>query len=101
MNATICAGCGNHFYSYPTCDCIKLADHEPYPERSHLLAAGYTFDATSREWSKCIANEVRKAKRDHKDGRIKAGQSYRIRVWRVVRDESGEQYHERSKAVVR
>ena len=75
-------------------------------EKRHWLRdAGYTLcweaglwpeDDQVFWWEKRISRAERTARRDHKDGRIKAGDRYLETIIRVIMDETGESSHERN-----
>jgi len=59
-------------------------------ERPWLADAGYEIDEGT--WSKMIAFSVHTCRRDHKDGRIKKGDRYKLRVYRGITDDDGCSY---------
>ena len=61
---------------------------EPEPKRD-LSGNGYTFDADDGSWHKVLRQSKHTARKDHKDGRIKAGEVYWVDVVRYVDDETG------------
>jgi hypothetical protein len=67
------------------------------PKRDWLEDSGYEFDADGGLWSIVVNTASRTARRDHKDGRIKKGQRYRVSVSRHIDDGSGKSWHEHTK----
>ena len=67
-------------------------------DRPWLEDSGYELD--SGEWHKLVSAKKHTCRRDHKDGKIKAGQVYRKYTYRGIDDETGESWlYHRKKAV--
>ena len=86
-------------------------DYEPEPpdpfnpreetQRPWLLDAGYQWDEDEGEWEIKVSCKRRTCRRDHADGKVKAGDVYLETVWRTVCDETGRSRHSRVKWVVK
>ncbi|RPG05648.1 MAG: hypothetical protein CBE07_001280 [Pelagibacteraceae bacterium TMED247] len=68
-------------------------------ERPWLNESGYDLDEGS--WEKLIFVKTHTCRRDHKDGKVKAGQTYRRCTYRIIDDETGESWHKHTKRVVK
>jgi hypothetical protein len=83
------------------CETCHPGNREGEPRDSALAsrmdAAGYTYDEGT--WEKRMSTRTHTARRDHKDGRIKAGQKYTVTRFRCV-DEDGGSRHRHSKRVL-
>jgi hypothetical protein len=72
------------------------ADYVPCEEdaiRTWLGWSGYTFngeDYGSPTWERRVSSTRHTARRDHKDGRVKKGDLYRVTKTRIIDDETGE-----------
>lgn len=64
------------------------------------LSHGYDFDPDTGKWVTVVCRLRHTARRDHKDGRIKKGQTYIKTTRRYIDDETGESHHTHSKRVV-
>ena len=80
-------------------------DYDLGENRSRLKSSGYTLcweaglwteDAQPLWWEKTISRTRRTARRDHKNGRIKAGDQYWEIVTRIICDSSGASFHSRT-----
>ena len=83
---------GQYYYS---CGCHASEGGCSCPEgllenadRPWLNDCGYEID-DGGTWSKMISYSVHTCRRDHKDGRIKKGDRYKLRVYRGISDEDG------------
>ena len=74
----------------------------PYdqPPRLDLARAGYEWDCSSRKWSKLLVSKTRRARVDHKDGAVCAGDTYWELVGRTICDETSEQRMWRVKQII-
>lgn len=75
-------------------------------ERQRLADTGYDYQCDhysgeGGEWSQVISKKRRTARRDHADGKVKAGDMYWETVTRYIDDETGESRHTRTKWVVK
>ena len=59
-------------------------------QRSWLSWSGYYLDEEGCIWSKRISSTRHVCRRDHKDGRVKKGDVYRVIKTRHIDDESGD-----------
>ena len=62
---------------------------EENAERPWLAQSGFSLDENG-DWVRRISRKTHTCRRDHKNGRIKKGDVYRVTKSRVVNDESGE-----------
>ena len=69
-------------------------------ERSWLSGSGYALDEDGT-WYKQISSKRHVCRRDHKDGRVKKGDVYRVVKTRFVEDESGDGWLSVRKRVLR
>ena len=89
--------CGCHA-SEGGCSCPTSIEDS---ERPWLEGSGYDWDGEERVWEKVVSCKYHTARKDHKDGRIRKGQSYRVRRIRYVEDESGNSWHYTEKVLMR
>jgi len=68
-------------------------------KRPWLLDSGYEYDEPTNEWEIQVSCKRRTCRRDHADGRVKAGDVYLETTWRTVCDETGKSYHSRTRWV--
>ena len=68
-------------------------------ERPWLNESGYDLDEGT--WSRRIYYGRHTARRDHKDGRVKAGQIYIRKTFRKICDETGDTWLTHTKRVVK
>tara|TARA_R110002020_G_scaffold50716_5_gene143099 strand:+ start:6453 stop:6788 length:336 start_codon:yes stop_codon:yes gene_type:complete len=59
-------------------------------ERPWLEESGYELD--NGQWSKLISVSAHTCRRDHRDGRIKVGDRYKVRTYRSIEDEDGSSW---------
>jgi len=57
-------------------------------ERPWLEDSGYELEEGGT-WTRLISLSTHTCRRDHKDGKIKKGQRYRLKVYRCIEDEDG------------
>ena len=72
-------------------------------ERSWLEGLGYEHTSSRYDtgyWSRTVSSKTRTARRDHADGKVKAGDVYVETIIRYIDDESGESRHVRAKYVI-
>ena len=69
-------------------------------ERPWLSDSGYEID-DGGIWSRLISFSVHTCRRDHKNGRIKRGDRYKLRVYRNISDEDGSSWISKSKIIIR
>lgn len=72
-------------------------------ERSWLEGLGYEHTPSRYDtgcWSLTVSSKTRTARRDHADGKVRAGDVYIETVKRYIDDESGESRHVRVKSVI-
>jgi hypothetical protein len=62
--------------------------------RPWLADSCYSYDEDG-EWSTVVSRRLRVARRDHKDGKIFKGDTYRETVTRYINDETGASRHGR------
>lgn len=67
--------------------------------RSWLRYRGYSLDENYR-WTRQVSSTRHTARRDHKDGKVKKGQTYRKTTIRCVNDKTGESYHVHRKTII-
>jgi len=73
-------------------------DDERYePTLDYLEDSGYEFDHDTGEWCKPVSLVQRTCKRDHKSGRVKAGQRYIEQVYRYIIDNPDSADHRKSR----
>ena len=83
------------------------ADYVPCEEdavRTWLRWSNYTFngeDYGSPTWTRTVSSTRHTARRDHKDGRIKKGDLYRVTKIRMIDDETGEGWLSCRKRLIR
>tara|TARA_B100001029_G_C14822609_1_gene318504 strand:- start:125 stop:472 length:348 start_codon:yes stop_codon:yes gene_type:complete len=69
-------------------------------DRPWLSDAGYEIDEDGN-WSKLISYTVHTCRRDHKGGRIKKGDRYKLRVYRNINDEDGCSWIYKRKTIIK
>jgi len=69
-------------------------------DRPWLADAGYEID-DGMTWSKLISFSVHTCRRDHKDGKIKKGQRYKVKVYRYIEDEDGTSVLHKQKTLMK
>ena len=69
-------------------------------ERPWLADSGYSLDEDGT-WERRISMKRHLCRRDHKDGRVKKGDIYRVTRTRVIDDESGDGWIRTNKRVLR
>ncbi len=89
--------CGCHA-SEGGCSCPEVILEQA--QRKRLLDSGYTIDVGGI-WTKCILVSHHKCRRDHKDGSIKKGEYYKLKVYREICDEDGSSWHYKKKTKLR
>ena len=90
--ATDCETC------YPGCS-TRVEELTDVEER--LQTAGYKLvDEEGREWEKRVGVRTHVARRDHVDGRVKAGQKYQVTTMRCADGETGKSYQRHRKIVL-
>ena len=86
-----CEWCHNRYHlSEGDCDC-DLPERRPECDRMH--DSGYDYEGEGR-WEKLVCRTVHTARRDHKDGTIKAGERYAKYTYRTIDfdDDDGRGY---------
>lgn len=73
---------------------------EENAERPWLAQSGYTLDDDGN-WIRKVSIKQHTCRRDHKNGRIKKGDVYRVTKYRVVNDESGDGWISANKRIIR
>jgi hypothetical protein len=73
---------------------------EENSERPWLANSGYTLDEDG-SWERQISYKQHTCRRDHKDGRVKKGDVYRVSRTRSIDDETGDGWIRTSKWVIR
>lgn len=97
-------------YASSTGHCGALDCETCYPGNRHgepedsaltdrMVAAGYEFDGEG-EWTKTLRSRLHVARRDHADGRVKKGDTYRVLTTRTVDAKTGKSEHSHRKVVV-
>ena len=77
-------------YCPHTGDCGHGIARAPLSDLSRrMVAAGYEWEADCEAWRKCVSRRIRTARKDHKSGRIKAGQRYVETTYRDVDGDTG------------
>jgi len=71
-----------------------------YAERPWLADSGYELEE-GMTWNKLIAYSVHTCRRDHKDGRVKLGDRYRVKVVRYIDDEDGSSSTHKTKILMK
>jgi hypothetical protein len=86
-----CERCDHYYHaSEGDCDC-DLPDHRVESDR--MSSAGYDYEGEGR-WEKLVCRTVHTARRDHKDGTIKAGEQYAKYTYRTIDfDDDGDRGH--------
>lgn len=87
-----------------TCYGVGAGDYhnqEAEVARPWLAHSGYEYDELENQWETRVLSRVRRCRRDHKDGTVKAGDTYRHTVWRIVCDSTGESRHVHAKTVLK
>ena len=69
-------------------------------DRPWLADAGYELE-DGMTWNKLISLSVHTCRRDHKDGKIKKGERYKIRVHRFIDDEDGTSFLHKQKTLMK
>jgi len=69
-------------------------------ERPWLEESGYELEE-GMTWNKLISLSVHTCRRDHKDGKIKKGQRYKVKVYRYIEDESGASFLHKQKTLMK
>lgn len=69
-------------------------------ERSWLRYSGYTLNDND-VWERKVSSTRHTARRDHKDGRVKKGDVYRVTKTRIIDDKTGEGFLSVRKKVIR
>ena len=87
--------CGCH--ASAGCDCRE--GQLENAERPWLEASGYDLDDGT--WEKLILVKTHKCRRNHRDGKIKVGQTYRRSTYRIIDDETGESWIRHTKRVLK
>ena len=64
-------------------------------ERKWLQDSDYEIEDGT--WTKLISVSVHTCRRDHRDGRIKVGDRYRLRTYRSIEDEDGSSWISKGK----
>ena len=67
--------------------------------RPWLEESGYDLD--DGQWSKLIRFAEHTCRRDHKDGTIKRGQTYRRKTWKIIDDDSGKSQLCHQKSIIK
>lgn len=70
-------------------------------ERPWLHDSGYEYSSLDGEWEAKISTKRRVARRDHKCGKVKKGDTYLESVWRTICDSTGASRHLRTKSVIK
>jgi len=92
-----CEYCGTSYHaSEGGCDCD--GEGRANAQRPWLESSGYDWEEGT--WVREVAARTHTARRDHADGKVKAGETYRVRRRRYVDDESGNSYHVTTKYVL-
>ncbi len=65
------------------------------------LSDTHEYEPDSGKWIRVVCVKKHTARRDHKDGRIKKGQTYRKTTIRIVDDETGESHHIHRKVILK
>jgi hypothetical protein len=73
---------------------------EENAERPWLAQSGFSLDEDGN-WERPISRKTHTCRRDHKNGRIKKGDVYRVTKSRMVNDESGDGWVSTSKRIIR
>ncbi len=73
--------------------------HGEETNRPWLADSGYEF--VNGTWEREFRARIHTARRDHKDGQVKAGDRYRVSVWREIDDEDGTSRVRNYKRVLR
>ncbi len=60
-------------------------------ERPWLQDSGYEIE-DGMVWSKLVSYSVHTCRRDHRDGKVKRGDRYKVKVHRSISDEDGTSY---------
>ena len=87
-------------YRYDPADYVRCKEDTVRP---WLGNRGYTFNANlggSPIWKRKVSSTRHTARRDHKDGKVKKGQTYRKTTIRCVDDDTGESYHVHRKTII-
>jgi hypothetical protein len=83
-----CEWCHNRYHlSEGDCDCDLP---ERRPECDRMSDAGYDYEGDGL-WEKLICRTVHTARRDHKDGSIKAGERYAKYTYRAIGFDDGSE----------
>lgn len=96
--------CGGFASYYGPCgaedcsSCFPGGNSEQTTERD-LSDWDYEFDPSQVRWSKLVSIRTHVARKDHRDGRVKAGQRYHKWTYRYVDDETGRSWLSHSKQV--
>ena len=88
--------CGCH--ASGGCDCPENLMKNA--ERSWLEDSGYELD-DGMTWHKLVSFSVHTCRRDHKDGRIKRGDRYKVTVHRHIDDEDGRSFLNKQKTLIK
>tara|TARA_R100000963_G_scaffold27842_1_gene19076 strand:+ start:612 stop:947 length:336 start_codon:yes stop_codon:yes gene_type:complete len=90
---------GRQSRDFPEPDYEQDSPYEREP-RLDLVANGYEYDYHNVQWWKVIGCKKRRARVDHKDGTVCAGEAYWEYVVRAICDETSEQCLSRTKQVI-
>ena len=69
-------------------------------ERPWLADSGYELDE-GMTWNKLIAYSAHTCRRNHKDGRIKKGDRYKVKVYRYINDDDGGSFLYKQKTLIK
>jgi hypothetical protein len=69
-------------------------------ERPWLQDSGYEIEEGGT-WSKLLMHTIHTCRHDHKDGRVKKGDRYKLQVSRTISDEDGASRIFKTKRVIR
>ena len=64
------------------------------------LSGTHAFESESGQWIRVVRRSRHTARRDHKDGRVRKGQTYTKTTTRYVDDETGESHHVHRKTIL-
>lgn len=95
---------GNYYYS---CGCHASEGGCSCPgsqmesaERPWLEESGYELEE-DMIWFKLISSKVHTCRRTHQDGRVQAGQRYRVKTYRYIQDDDGSSWLRKARFILR
>lgn len=92
--------CGSHRHGACMArDCYICHGPAADTVRPWLVRSGYTYHPDDG-WHKVIRCREHTCRRDHKSGRIKAGDRYRVTTIRYIDDETGESGHNHEQRII-